>query len=163
EIYQLLGREQWFSMSVVVRTEVNPLSLINSVQNAVWSVDKDVPLDRIRTMQQVIANSVSRRKFTMLLLAIFAGFALLLAAIGLYGVMSYSVSQRTQEIGIRMALGAERSDVLKLIVRHGMTLTIVGVAIGLIVSLMAMRLLSGLLFGVSARDPWTFSGITIFL
>lgn len=163
EIYQPLGQAQWFSMNVVVRTQVNPLSLINSAQNAVWSVDKDVPLDRIRTMREVVANSVSRRKFTMLLLAIFAGFALLLAAIGLYGVMSYSVSQRTQEIGIRMALGAERRDVLKLIVRHGMSLTIVGIAIGLFGALIASRLLSGLLFGVSSRDPGTFAGITLFL
>jgi ABC-type antimicrobial peptide transport system permease subunit len=107
-------------------------------------------------MEDVIGESVQRRTFAMLLLAIFAGLAMLLAAIGLYGVMSYSVSQRTREIGVRMALGAQRVDVLKLVVRQGMILVGAGLGVGIVASLALTRLMSGLLFGVSARDPITF-------
>jgi putative ABC transport system permease protein len=142
---------------MVVRTLVSdPTALTSAAQNAVWSVDKNVPLDKVRTMEQVIADSALRRKFTMLLLTIFAGLALLLGAIGLYGVMAYSVSQRTREIGIRMALGAQRHDVLKLVVKQGMSLAGIGVLVGIAVSLGLTRLMAGLLFGVSATDPLTF-------
>jgi putative ABC transport system permease protein len=160
EIYLSIAQAQWPSMDVVVRTAVsNPTSLTAAVQNAVWSVDKNVPLANVRTMQDVIAKSVLRRRFTMQLLTIFAGLAMLLAAIGLYGVMSYSVSQRTQEIGIRMALGAQRKDVLRLVVKQGMVLALVGVGLGVLASSLLTKFLSGLLFAVSATDPGTFLAV----
>jgi putative ABC transport system permease protein len=126
-------------------------------------VNKDVPLANVRTMQDVIANSVQRRKFSMLLLSIFAAVAMLLAAIGLYGVMSYSVAQRAHEIGIRMALGARRPDVLVLVVKQGMALALMGIAAGAVLSLAMTRLISGMLFGITATDPLTFAGVAALL
>ena len=117
----------------------------------------------VRTMQDVIAKSVLPRKFAMLLLSIFAGLAMLLAAIGLYGVMSYSVSQRTPELGIRMALGAGKTDVLRLILGQGMRLTAIGLLLGLMASIALTRLISGLLFGVSARDPLVIGLVAVLL
>ncbi len=164
EIYLAFGQAHWPSAFMAVRTFLSdPTALTSAAQNAVWSVDKNVPLDRVQTMVQVIANSALRRKFTMLLLTIFAGLAMLLAAIGLYGVMAYSVSQRTREIGIRMALGAQRDDVLKLVVKQGMSLAGIGVLLGIAVSLGLTRLIAGLLFGVSATDPLTFVLVALCL
>ena len=164
EVYLPFGQGHWPSVFMVVRCKASdPLALTAAVQNAVWSVNKDVPLSNLRTMQDVIAGSVARRRFTMLLLAIFAGLAMLLAAIGLYGVMSYTVSQRTHEIGIRMALGAQKADVLKLVVRQGMSLVTLGVVLGMVASLAVTRLMSDLLFGVSATDPAVFGGIAALL
>jgi putative ABC transport system permease protein len=164
EVYLPFGQGHWPSVFVVVRSKIlDPLALTAGVQNAVWSVDKDVPLSNLRTMQDVIAGSVLRRKFTTLLLAIFAGLAMLLAAVGLYGVMSYTVSQRTHEIGIRMALGAQKADVLRLVVGQGMSLVALGVVLGVVGSMAATRLMSGLLFGVSATDPVVFGGIAALL
>ena len=164
EIYQLLGQAQWPSMFVAVRSASSDATSVTSeAQNAVWSVNKDVPLANVRTMQDVIANSVQRRKFSMLLLTIFAAVAMLLAAIGLYGVMSYSVAQRTHEIGIRMALGARRPDVLTLVVKQGMALALMGIAAGTVLSLAMTRLISGMLFGISATDPLTFVAVGAIL
>jgi putative ABC transport system permease protein len=160
ELYQLLGQAQWPSMFVVMRSATSdPASLISAAQNAVGSVDKDVPLASVRTMRDLIANSVQRRKFSMLLLSIFAAVAMLLAAIGLYGVMSYSVVQRRHEIGIRMALGARRADVLVLVVKQGMGPALLGIASGSAFSLAITRLISGLLYGTAATDPVTFVGV----
>ena len=114
-------------------------------------------------MEDVISQSVQSRKFVMLLLSIFAGLAMLLAAIGLFGVMSYTVSQRTREIGIRMALGAQKADVLKLVVTQGMSLVVVGLVVGAIASIALTRLMSGLLYGVSERDPLVFTGVAALL
>jgi putative ABC transport system permease protein len=164
EIYQLLGQWQWPSMFVAIRSATSdPTGLISAAQNVVWSVDKDVPLANVRTMQEVIANSVQRRRFSMLLLTIFATIAMVLAAIGLYGVMSYSVAQRTKEIGVRMALGSRRADVLALVVKQGMTLVLMGIAAGTILSFGMTRLISGMLFGISATDPLTFVGVAALL
>jgi putative ABC transport system permease protein len=164
EVYVALGQAHWPSIFMAVRCKTSdPLALTAAVQNAVWSVNQDVPLANLRTMQDVIANSVLRRKFTMLLLTIFAGLAMLLAAVGLYGVMSYMVSQRTHEIGIRMALGAQKADVLRLVVWQGMSLVALGLLMGIVVSAIASRLMSGLLFGVSATDPVVFGGIAALL
>ena len=116
-----------------------------------------------RTMEQVIAKSLSRQNFNMLLLSIFAGIALLLAAIGIYGLMSYSVQQRAQEIGIRMALGAGRGDMLRMVLRQGMTLAGIGVVVGLAIAYGLTRLLASLLFGVKAGDPWTFVVVAAIL
>ena len=164
EIYQLLGQAQWPSMFVAIRSATSDATSVTSAaQNVVWSVNKDVPLANVRTMQNLIANSVQRRKFSMLLLTIFAAVAMLLAAIGLYGVTSYSVAQRTHEIGIRMALGARRPDVLALVVKQGMALALMGIATGAMLSLGMTRLISGMLFGITATDPLTFAGVAALL
>jgi len=164
EIYLPFGQAHWPSAFMVVRSKVSdPLALISASQSAVWSVRGDIPLANVRTMQDVIASGVLRRKFAMLLLSIFAGLAMLLAAIGLYGVMSYSVSQRTQELGIRMALGAGKTDVLRLILGQGMRLAALGLSLGLVASIAMTRLMSGLLFAVSARDPLVIGLVAVLL
>jgi len=164
EIYLPFGQAHWPSAYMVVRSKTSdPLTLTLTAQNAVASVNKDIPLANLRSMQDMLARSLVRRKFAMLLLSIFAGLAMLLAAIGLYGVMSYTVSQRTHEIGIRMALGAQKEDVLKLVVGQGMRLAGLGVVLGLIASMVSTRLMATLLFGVSARDPITFGAVAALL
>ncbi len=164
EIYQLLGPASWPSMFFAIRSATSdPTSLASAAQKVVWDINKDVPLANVRTMQDLIANSVQRRKFSMLLLTIFAATAMVLAAIGLYGVMSYSVAQRTKEIGVRMALGAQRPDVLALVVKRGMTLVGIGIAAGLVLSLAMARLIAGLLFGITATDPLTFIAVAVLL
>ncbi|MDQ2918924.1 MAG: ABC transporter permease [Verrucomicrobiota bacterium] len=164
ELYQPLGQGKWPRMFIAVRSVAgNPLALLPAVQNAVWSVDRNVALGNVRTMEDTIARTLLKRKFTMTLLTIFAGIAIALASIGLYGVMSYSVSQRTREIGIRMALGAQRGDVLRLVVRQGMLMTAIGVGLGLLGSFGLTRLISSLLFGVSATDIGTFGAVSTLL
>jgi putative ABC transport system permease protein len=164
ELYQPLGQGKWPRMFIAVRSVAgNPLALLPAVQRAVWSVDRTVALGNVRTMEDTIARTLLKPKFTMTLLTVFAGIAIVLASIGLYGVMSYSVSQRTREIGIRMALGAQRSDVLQLVVRQGMLLTAIGLALGLLGALGLTRLISSLLFGVSATDVGTFSAVSALL
>ena len=164
EIYLPFGQAHWTSVFMVVRSKVSdPLALISASERAVWSVRADIPLANVRTMQDVIARSILRRKFAMLLLSIFAALAMLLAAIGLYGVMSYSVSHRTQELGIRMALGAGKIDVLRLILGQGMRMAALGLLLGLVASIAMTRLMSGLLFGVSARDPLVIGLVAVLL
>jgi len=148
---------------LVVKTDVDPASMAATVRKAVWDVDKDQPVSNIRTMDEILAGSIARQRFSMLLLGVFAGVALLLAAVGIYGVMSYSVAQRTHEIGIRMALGAQTSAVLKLAVGYGLKLVIAGVLIGLVAAFVLTRLMSTLLFGVTATDPATFALISLLL
>jgi putative ABC transport system permease protein len=150
-------------LSWAVRTSMEPQSLTTSVEKEFLAVDGQLPVSKVRTMEQVMAQSTARQNFNMLLLTIFAVIALLLAAIGIYGLMSYSVEQRTQEMGIRMALGAARSDMLRLVVWQGMRLTAVGVAIGLAAAFGLMRVLSSLLFGVKATDPVTFAAVAVVL
>jgi putative ABC transport system permease protein len=150
-------------MTLVVRSASDPTGLIGAVQNEVWAIDKDLPVAQIMSMEQVISDSVGQQRFNMLLLGIFAGLAMTLAAIGIYGVMSYSVTQRKHEIGIRMALGAKQSDVLWMIVKQAMTLTAIGVSLGLIAAFLLTRLMSSLLYGVSATDPATFFAIPLLL
>jgi len=148
---------------LVVKTDVDPKSLASAVRKAVWEIDKDQPVSNIRTMEEILGASIARERFSMLLLAIFASVALVLAAVGIYGVMSYSVAQRTHEIGIRMALGAQTSAVLKLAVGYGFKLVVIGIAIGLIAALALTRVMSTLLFGVTATDPMTFTLISLLL
>jgi putative ABC transport system permease protein len=150
-------------MTLIVRTEGNPTGLTANVRSQVLSIDKEQPVSRIRTLEQVIAESVAKQRFAMMLLGIFALVALVLAGVGLYGVMSYAVTQRTHEIGIRMALGAQQRDVLKLVVGQGMILALVGVLLGLLASLALTRVMTTLLFGVSATDPLTFLAIPALL
>jgi putative ABC transport system permease protein len=157
EIYVPFTQTQWPSMFFAVRSEVaNPLGLLPAVQEAVWSVDRNVPLANARTMQDVLAKSVLRRKFAMLLLSIFAGLATLLAAIGLYGVISYSVAQRTKEIGIRMALGGQRSDMVRMVLRQSGALVLTGMLVGIPVAFAATRLLGTMLYGVGVTDVATY-------
>jgi putative ABC transport system permease protein len=150
-------------MTLTVRTVSDPLSLVAAARSQVQVVDKDVPAYNIRTMAQLRALSAAPRRFQMILLGCFAGLALLLAAVGLYGVMSYAVTQRTHEIGIRMALGAQSRDVLKLVVSQGLVLTAAGVMIGLVAAFGLSRLIASLLYGVSATDPATFLLVSLLL
>jgi putative ABC transport system permease protein len=149
--------------ALVVRTAVDPLSLASSVRNAIWAVDKDQTVANGDSMEHIVAGAVARQRFSMLLLAIFAGLALVLAAVGIYGLMSYSVAQQTREIGIRMALGAQRSDVLKMTISQGLKLVGIGVVIGLAAAFVLTRVMATLLFGVSATDPITFISISFVL
>jgi putative ABC transport system permease protein len=149
--------------ALIVRTAVDPLSLATSVRNAIWAVDKDQTVANVDSMEHIVAGAVARQRFSMLLLAIFAGVALILAAVGIYGVMSYSVAQQTREIGIRMALGAQRSDVLKMTVKQGLRLVGVGLVVGLVAAFILTRVMASLLFGVSATDPITFLTISLIL
>jgi putative ABC transport system permease protein len=157
------AQDPWSSMVLVARTSVDPLSLASEMRQQVWSLDKDQPVFDVRTMEEVRAFSISLHSFSAGSLGVFAGIALLLAAIGIYGVMSYAVMQRTQEIGIRMALGARRVDVLKLVVRNGMSLALIGVVVGLVGAFALTRLLQGLLFGVTPTDAVTFAVVTFGL
>jgi predicted permease len=150
-------------MTVVVRGGVNAASLTSAVKQTLRGLDPDLPMYYIRTMAERVDESLARRRFSMLLLGLFAGLAFALATIGIYGVMAYLVNQGTREIGIRMALGATQRDILTLVVRQGMTLALLGVAIGLAGAFALMRLMSSLLFGVSASDPFTFAAISLLL
>lgn len=150
-------------MSLLLRTTLAPASLANDVKAAVWAVDKDQPIYNLKTMDEIIAETKSTPRLTLVLLSLFSGLALLLAAVGLYGVMSYLVAQRTHEIGIRLALGAQAGDVLKLIVGQGMALALLGVSLGLGAALALTRLMARLLYGVSATDPLTFAVVALLL
>jgi putative ABC transport system permease protein len=150
-------------MSLVVRAEGDPAKMIRAVEKQVWAVDKDQPMYKIRTMEQVVGESQSSSRFTLALLGIFAGVAMGLAAVGIYGVISYTVTQRTREIGIRIALGAERRDVLRLVVGQGTVLALAGVVLGLAGAFGLTRVMRSLLFGVSATDPAIFLGAAVFL
>ncbi|HEX4947024.1 MAG TPA: ABC transporter permease, partial [Blastocatellia bacterium] len=151
------------SMTLVLRTKGEATSLAAAARDVIRALDSEQPVSDVRTMESVLAKSVSRARFNTLLLAVFALVALLLAAVGIYGVMAYSVSQRSHEIGIRMALGARQNDVLQLVLRQGMKLALLGVAIGLGAAFGLTRLLTTLLFGVKATDPFTFAGIALLL
>ncbi|HEY7390382.1 MAG TPA: ABC transporter permease [Bryobacteraceae bacterium] len=150
-------------LSWAVRGKNDPLALAGAIEGEFRAVDGLMAVARVRPMEQVVAQTIARDRFTMLLLSIFAGIALLLAAIGIYGLISYSVEQRTQEIGVRMALGAGRANVLGLIFGQGMKLAAVGVALGLAFAFALTRVLSSLLFGVKALDPLTFAAVALLL
>jgi len=147
----------------IARTTADPASLAAALRREIAAVDADLPVYDVRTMNQVIAESVAQRRFTMGLLAIFAFAALGLAALGLYGVISYAVTQRTREIGLRMALGGRRLDVLGLVVGQGMKMAMIGALAGLLASLVLTRLMKGLLYGVSASDPLTYIAVALLL
>jgi putative ABC transport system permease protein len=162
-MYAPHNQVSYSSMFLVVRSASDPAAMTSAVRGAVQSVDKDVPIYRINTMEKLISESVASKRFSMLLLGIFAAVALILAAIGLYGVMSYGVSQRTHEIGIRMALGAQARDVLRMVVRQGMLLAVIGMGAGLIGAFALTRVMQRLLFSVSATDPLTFIIVPLVL
>jgi len=151
------------AMTVALRTSADSAGVLSAVKGELRALDPGLPMYYVRTMGQRVDESLARRRFSMLLLGVFAGVALALATIGIYGVMAYLVSQGTREIGIRMALGATQRDVLGLVVRQGMTLAISGLAIGLAGAFVLARLIRSLLFGVQASDPVTFAGISVLL
>jgi len=157
------GRNQFPSFALVVRTAGDPLRMAPAVTAQVWAIDKDQPVHDIQAMDHVVDDSISQRRFNMLLLAIFAATALVMAAVGIYGVLAYAVSRRTQEIGIRMALGAQTRDVLRLVGREGLVLVLAGIAFGLVGALALTRLMSSLLFGVSPTDAATFAAVPALL
>jgi predicted permease len=163
ESWMPLAQRPAGSMEVVLRTTGDPLALSNAVREAVWSLDRNLPISSIQTVEDVLSERVAQQRLNMLLLGLFALVALILAAVGIYGVMSYAVTQRTQEIGIRMALGAQASDVLRMVVWRGMTLALIGVALGLGASLAMTRVMKNLLFEVSTTDPFTFTAIAVLL
>ncbi|HEY9285300.1 MAG TPA: FtsX-like permease family protein, partial [Pyrinomonadaceae bacterium] len=148
---------------LVVKTSGEPASFVAPIRREVQAVDRDQPLGNVRTLEDLLARSLAPRRFSLLLVVVFAAAALLLGAVGLYGVLSYVVTQRTREIGVRMALGARAGDILRLVVRHGMALALLGVAAGVAASLALTRLMSGMLFGVSATDPATFALVALVL
>jgi len=147
----------------IVRTRGDPAAHAPAARAAVWAIDSTLPVTRVQTLAQVRSASTASQQFNLLLVSLFAGVALLLAAIGLYGVTAYNVSQRTRELGIRVALGARRGALLKLVLAQGARLTLIGLAIGTLVALALTHVMSTLLFGVGARDPMTFVGVALLL
>ncbi len=155
--------QRWFPTVILVRTSVDPLSLSRQVVGAVSSANPDVPIGHIRTMEEVLAFTLAFQRFLMTLMIVFAGLALVLAAVGIYGVLSYWVRQRTNEIGIRMALGAARHDVLKMVVKQGAILGGIGIVVGLVLAFVLTRLMASLLYGVQPTDPLTFAIVSLVL
>jgi putative ABC transport system permease protein len=150
-------------INLLVRTDVEPTSLTAAVRSEITALNQDQAVFNVRTMDDIVSQSVAPRRFSMMLLTVFAVAALLLASIGIYGTMSYAVAQRTREIGLRITLGAQRGNVLRMVIGEGMKLVLVGVALGLIASFALTRTMRNLLFGVSTTDPPTFLGIALLL
>jgi putative ABC transport system permease protein len=166
EMYVLYTQKPWpsmLNMRVALRTKSDPASMTESAREVIRSLDPDLPLAKVATLTALVDDSLSQPRFSMLLLASFGVLALLLASIGMFGVISYSVMQRTQEIGIRMALGAERHRVFGMVLGQGARLAGLGIAIGLLVSLGTTRMLAGFLYGVRPADPLTFAGVSLLL
>jgi putative ABC transport system permease protein len=157
DLYRPLGQVSFPLLGFVVRTTGNPAALLKASEQAIWDVDKDQVIFDAMPLEVLAAQSVTLRRTSTIMLAGFAALALVLAAVGLYGVMAYSVVQRTHEMGIRLALGAKPADVLRLVVRHGMRLVLIGEIIGFVATLLLMRIAAGLLYGVSPRDPWSLA------
>ena len=155
--------ENSFPVNLVVRTNSNPTSVTAAVREAVHAIDLDQPISNVMTMNENLGRVLVTERFSAILMSVLAASGLLLAALGLYGVMAYSVSQRTAEIGLRVALGAQRGDVFQLILGQGVKLTLLGVLIGLVPALGIARLFASLLFGVGATDPATFVSIALLL
>jgi len=163
EVYYAYLQERVPFMNLVIRTGGDPKGLVNRVRGEIWAVDSNLPLSKITTLNELLASSISEQRFNMVVLDIFAALAMVLAAIGVYGVISYSVKQRTHEIGIRMALGAQQNDVLRLVMGEGMTLALIGVGAGLVGAFTLTRVMSTLLYEVSATDPVTFAIVSLIL
>ncbi len=165
EIYEPYDQHPWasFLVTFAVRTTSKPLDVAAAVRQAVWKIDHDQPVIQMRTMQNVVAESIWRQHFAALISGIFASIALVLAAVGIYGVLSYSISQRTHEIGIRAALGATRADILQMVMKEGLLFSMAGIGIGIGGALVLTRTISGLLYGVRAWDPLTFIALPLFL
>jgi predicted permease len=143
-------------MTILVRTTTDPLSIVGALRQAVWSIDPNQPISNVTTLETIVDDSIAQRRLNMLLMGLFGGLAMLLSGVGIYGLLSQAVTQRTQEMGIRMALGAQVSDVLKLVLKQGMTLALAGIGIGLVAAFLLTRLMRSLLFGVTPNDAMTF-------
>jgi predicted permease len=164
EMYMPYSQKPSASMNLVVRSvSGNPSALLPAIRNEVKAVDPDQPVYAVETMEHVLSQSVASERLSVMLLALFAGLAFLLAAVGIYGVISYSVTQRTHEIGVRMALGASTRDILRLVVWQGMRMVVIGLGLGLLVSLAVTRVMASLLFNVRATDPATFILVSLLL
>ena len=163
EMYAPFAQQPGSWMAFMIRTTSEPEGIIAAVRQTVQSLDKNQPVYGVRTLESVMSEAVAKPRFRTFLLGVFAVVALILAMVGIYGVMSYSVEQRTHEIGIRMALGARSLDVLKLVIGHGMALAFAGVGIGLVASFALTRVMSQLMFGVTPTDPLTFAVIALLL
>ena len=162
-IYLPYRQDPWWQMGLVVRAQGDPTSLAPLLREEVRALDRDLPVYNVRTMRAIINETLSPKRLAMFMFAFFAVCALVLAAVGVYAVMSYAVTQRTHEIGVRMALGAQARDILRLVVGHGVVLTLVGVTLGLVGAFFLTRAMSGILYNVSATDPLTFAGISLLL
>lgn len=163
ETYFPFAQNPWSYVSLAVRTHGNPASLYSAIRAVVAELDPELPVHDMRPMEQVVAETMSTRRLTLWFVGAFGAIALVLAVVGIYGVMSYAVTERVHEIGVRMALGAQRRDVLRLVVGKGMRLASAGLALGAVVALMATRLITGLLFGVHASDPVTYAVVCVLL
>jgi len=163
EMYLPYQQSPWMSMTIVLRSDSAPEPLISAVREKIAELDPDLPIAEIQSMQKIVSTSVAQPRLLTGLVGAFAGFALLLAAVGIYGVMAFSVSQRSHEMGLRMALGAVPRDIFRLVVGQGMRLVLAGIVLGFLASLVLTRLLSSLLFGTSANDPATFAFVAILL
>jgi putative ABC transport system permease protein len=161
EFYLPMAKHPPQTAFVVVRTEGDPMKFANTIREQVLAVDHDQPVSELRTMDAIFEATLGQRRLTMLLLAMFAGVALLLATVGIYGVVAYSVAQRAQEVGIRRALGAQQADILRLILGQGLATVLVGIAIGAGGAFALTRVMKNLLFHVNATDPATFVGIAL--
>ena len=162
-MYRSFNQWPWFDLTMVLRTAGDPSTLIASAREAIWSIDRNVPLSNIQTMDRTVALSIAQPRFYTTMLLSFAVVALALGAVGLFGVLSFVVSRRTREIGLRMALGAFEKDVLGMMVKRGLGLTIAGVALGILAALLVTRVLRAFLYDVAPTDPATFIAVSILL
>ena len=163
EVYFPYSQGTWRMVSVAVRTAGDPAAIAADLRRQVWAIDPDLAVAHLQPLDRVVAQSVAQPRFNMALLAVFAALALVLASVGIYGLVSYSVNLRVREIGVRMALGARRQDVSRQVMREGTVLTVLGLCIGTVAALGLTRLISSLLFGVSPTDPLTFIAAALIL
>ncbi len=161
--YEPFAQVPYTSMNAVIRTSGSPRALLGSLRPAVYAVDKDQPIGSIRPLEEIVANTIARQRFAVVLVGVFSIVALVIAGVGIYGVMAYSVAQRTGEFGIRIALGARQRDVLQLVLKQGGKLIGLGLLIGLVGTFAVSRALGSMLFNVSAQDPLTLGAITFLL
>ena len=163
QVYLPLTQESSRALAIIARTPAEPAAMASAVRTAVHTLDKDLPIYAVRTMDQMLDTSMARERMSMLILVVFAVVALTLASVGLYGVVSHGVTERTHEIGVRMALGAQPRHVLGLVVRQGLSMAMVGTVIGVAGAFALSRSVQGLLFGVTATDPVTFGAVVAML
>jgi putative ABC transport system permease protein len=163
EVYWPMNQRPYGAMALAIRVAGNPMNLVPTIQREVSAIDPDLPVYKASSMTEVMGDSLERRRLALILLAVFAGLALLLASVGIYGVTSYGVAQRHREIGLRMALGADRGQVLGMLLRSGLTTIAIGLGLGLVMALFLTRLMSGLLFSVRTWDPVALGGAAVLL